>query len=234
MHLGPQNGVFAACQTKIRRLDSPDNISRFLGHAKDGRHDVGGRQKGYHTGVDDAQVAHAVDLQLGVNDTALVAGGHLAASGGVVQRGGVVAHPILHVGIAGDVGAGDNLDGAQGGDGVGGPDAARKGQGLLEEGDVERVGQEGRRRVGHVKGAVGHGLDVAARVRVLQPHDERARVPEEFHGRGAVACQVCVEQRLVLGVAGEDLGRRVAGQVLRAVLGGGVGGDAGRGVGVGR
>lgn len=211
-----------------------DDIRRLLSHTIDGSHDVSSRQQWHHAGIHNTEVAHAVHLELSIHHTTFLSGAHLAATRGVVQRTDAVPDPALDISIRRDIGTGQQLDGAQTGDGICSPHATRECQGFLHHGKVERVRKVGRRGVGHVKRAVGRRLDGATRVRVLQAQHERARVPDDLeHGR-VVAGEAVVEDGLLLLVARDHLGGGVQGQVLRAVLAGGLRGDRGRGVGVGR
>lgn len=192
-----------------------------------------GREQRDNTRVHDADVGGAVDLEISADDTALLAGAELAAAGGVEQRGGVLADEGLDVGVAGDVGAGEDLEGLQGLDGGGVADDAAELDGLDEELQVDGVGQLARAHGGEVEGAAGRGLDAAAGEGVLQAQDEDAVAPDQLeHGR-VIGRQLLGQDGLLLLVAQGDLGGRVGGKVLRAVLGGSLGGDEGRGVGVG-
>lgn len=193
---------------------------------------MSGRQQREDAGVDDAQVARAVHLEISANNTTISLGRHLAAAGGVVQRGGVGAHELLDRSIGRDVGAGEHLDGAEALDGVRGADGARVLDGLDEQPDVERVAEEGRGRDGGVEGVVGGGADAAAGEGVLQAQDQHARVEDELHHGRVGGSQARVEDGLLLLVACYDLCRRVGGEVLRAVLGLSRGHDGGRGIGV--
>lgn len=205
----------------------------LLSNTKDRGHDVGRRQQGEDTGINDAQVARAVHLERGVDDAAVGLGPHLARAGRVVQRGGAAADEGLDVGVARDAGARQDLDGVQGLDGGGSAQGAAVADRLGEQLDVERVGEEARGREGRVEGVARGGAHRAARVGVLQAEDDVARVPDELHDGGLGRAQVGVEEGLLLLVAGDDLGRGAGGEVLRAVLRVGRGDDGGGGVGEG-
>lgn len=205
----------------------------LLGNAENSRHNVRSRQQRNNTRVHDTQVSRAVDLEVSANDTALLAGAELAAAGGVVQRGGVLADKGLDVGVAGDVGPREDLEGLQGLDGGGVADHAAELDGLDEQLHVDGVGELAGAGGGEVEGAGGGGLDAAPGEGVLQAQDEHAAVPDELEDGRLVRGELLGEHGLLLLVAEGDLGGGVGGEVLRAVLGGGLGGDEGRGVGVG-
>lgn len=208
-------------------------MAYLLSNTENSRHDMRSREQWDDTGVHDTQVGRAVDLQIGTNNTALLAGAELAAASRVVQRGGVLADKSLDVSVAGDVGAGQDLEGLQLLDGGSVADDAGVLDGLDEELQVGRVGELAGALDGEVEDAAADGLDVAAGEGVLQADDEHAGVPDQLQDGGLVGRQLLGQDGLLLHVAGDHLGRGVGGQVLRAVLGGGRGGDLGRGVGVG-
>lgn len=208
-------------------------MAYLLSNAEDGRHDVRSREQRDHTGVHDTQVGGAVDLQVSANNTTLLAGAELAATSRVVERGGVLADKVLDVSIAGDVGAGQDLEGLQLLDGGGVADDAGVLDGLDEQLQVGRVGELAGALDGEVEDAAAGGLDVAAGEGVLQADDEHAAVPDQLEDGGVVGRQLLGQDGLLLLVAQNDLGGGVGGKVLRAVGGGGRGGDLGRGVGPG-
>lgn len=209
--------IYTLTRSNTRRREIKTS-TYLLRNTVDRRHDVCRRQQWEHAGVDDAQVARPVHLELAVHDAAVRPGPHLAAARGVVQRRGVGPDEVLDGGVGRDVGAGQDLDGQQALDGVGLADRARELDGLDEQLHVERVAEEPRGRDGRVEGVVGRGAHAAARVRVLQAEHHDARVPDELHDGRVGGAQARVEHRLLLLVARDDLGRRVGREVLGAVL----------------
>lgn len=230
--------ISAACEASSQHMcqvsgSRNEVMAYLLSNAEDGGHDMRSREQWDNTGVHDTKVGSAINLQVGTDNTALLAGAQLAAASGVVQRAGVLADEGLDVSVAGDVGAGEDLEGLQLLDGRGVADDAGVLDGLDEELQVGRVGELAGALDGEVEDAAADGLDVAAGEGVLQADDEHARVPDQLQDRGLVGRQLLGQDGLLLLVAGDDLGRGVGGEVLRAVLGGGRGGDLSRGVGVG-
>lgn len=191
------------------------------------------REQRNNTRVHNTQVGRAVDLEVSANDTALLTGAELAATSRVVQRGSILADEGLDVGVAGDVGPREDLEGLQGLDGGGVADDAAELDGLDEELHVDGVGELAGAGGGQVEGAGGRGLDAPPGEGVLQAEHEHAAVPDELEDGGLVGGELLGQDGLLLLVAQGDLGGGVGGEVLRAVLGGGLGGDEGRGVGVG-
>lgn len=208
-------------------------MAYLLSNTENSRHDMRSREQWDNTSVHHTEVGSAINLQVGTDNTTLLTGGELAATSRVVQRGGILADKGLDVSVAGDVRAGQDLEGLQLLDGGGVADDAGVLDGLDEELQVGRVGELAGALDGEVKDAAADGLDVAAGEGVLQADDENAPVPDQLQDGGLVGRQLLGQDGLLLHVAGDDLGRGVGGEVLRAVLGGGRGGDLGRGVGVG-
>lgn len=179
---------------------------------------MGSRDQRHDAGIHNTQTLDTVDVEVGVDDTAILLRAHLAGADGVEQGRALLADELGNGIVGGDVRAGDDLEGLELLDGLGARQGAGELHALNQQRQVERVPEETGVGNRSIEGAGGGGLDAAAGVRVLETEDHDSVGPDNLE-KGRVGGKKALVQDLLLRlVALDDLGRSTRGQERSAVL----------------